>query len=200
MPTSLHHVFGERSIGRRDKRLLMMDMELADVKIEPSSWEPTDHVDTDIQVDEMDLKPFYADDLKVEQNEENQTEQATAGSSETSRGTSGSLECLPGTSTDTSRAPAELPREISDDPAVEEHAAVQDNGKKTNLIAQSLEGFAIIANHYSLFEDYKTMARSGKSVSCCQPAACPALQKGMGYSASFSWGDSNLGTTALMRY
>jgi len=50
---------------------------------------------------------------------------------------------------------------------------IQD--RELMLIRQSSHDFALVSNLYSLLEDYKTMASSGKSLLCCQPPLCQAI-------------------------
>ncbi|XP_034254129.1 uncharacterized protein LOC117652966 isoform X1 [Thrips palmi] len=48
-------------------------------------------------------------------------------------------------------------------------------GPKAILMRQSSHDLAIVADLYSLLEDFRTMAHSSKSLLCCQPASYPSV-------------------------
>ncbi|KAK3909937.1 Zinc finger CCCH-type antiviral protein 1 [Frankliniella fusca] len=56
--------------------------------------------------------------------------------------------------------------------AEEEISSTNREDRELMLICQDL---ALISDLYSLMEDFKTMASSGKSLLCCQPPVCQAI-------------------------
>lgn len=48
-------------------------------------------------------------------------------------------------------------------------------GPKVILMRQSSHDLAIVANLYSFLDDFRSMACSGKSLLCRQPASCPSV-------------------------
>ncbi|KAK3913499.1 GTPase Era [Frankliniella fusca] len=56
-----------------------------------------------------------------------------------------------------------------------EGSAVSSHQSKVTLKRQSSHDYAVISDMYSLLEDFKTMARSGRSLLCCQPPVLHAL-------------------------
>ncbi|XP_034254130.1 uncharacterized protein LOC117652966 isoform X2 [Thrips palmi] len=50
-----------------------------------------------------------------------------------------------------------------------------EEGPKAILMRQSSHDLAIVADLYSLLEDFRTMAHSSKSLLCCQPASYPSV-------------------------
>ncbi|KAK3916911.1 Zinc finger CCCH-type antiviral protein 1 [Frankliniella fusca] len=59
--------------------------------------------------------------------------------------------------------------------AEEEISSTYREDRELMLIRQSSHDLALISDLYSLMEDCKTMASSGKSLLCCQPPVCQAI-------------------------
>ncbi|XP_026289968.2 uncharacterized protein LOC113214720 [Frankliniella occidentalis] len=116
------------------RRISDMDIEPSDIKMEPPS-SPTDQLDSEIQVEEMDIKPIVYDLLKVEPTEETQINEQYS--------------------------------------TVQSDAVVHGNGE-TAIQARRTTAADIIAikDLFHLFEEFKTMATSERSVACSQSLGC----------------------------